>query len=130
LLHADFCPPHQRPTAGRGARVFPNATGKAKGERAVFVGDQLLEDRDLSSLALRRPLDRRGPAPLARRCPGRVRQRSRPPRSSGSPTEEEETPRVPWSCLQGPPQRPRRARLPVRSSRAFEGVRCATGATW
>jgi len=43
--------------------VFPNATGKAKGERAVFVGDQLLEDRDLSSLALRRPLDRRGPAP-------------------------------------------------------------------
>jgi len=63
LLHADFCPPHQRPTAGRGARVFPNATGKAKGERAVFVGDQLLEDRDLSSLALRRPLDRRGPAP-------------------------------------------------------------------
>ncbi|KAK9828010.1 hypothetical protein WJX81_008549 [Elliptochloris bilobata] len=38
--------------------VFPNATGKAKGERTVYVGDQLLEDRDLSSLALRRPLER------------------------------------------------------------------------
>ena len=47
------------------ARVFPNATGKAKGDRTVYIGDQLLEDRDLSSLALRRPLDRRAPPPAA-----------------------------------------------------------------
>ena len=50
------------PGLGPSARVFPNATGKAKGDRTVYVGDQLLEERDLSSLALRRPLDRRAPA--------------------------------------------------------------------
>ncbi|BDA44347.1 Actin-related protein 6 [Coccomyxa sp. Obi] len=39
-------------------RVFPNAIGRAKGERQSFVGDQLLSYRDASSLVLRRPFDR------------------------------------------------------------------------
>lgn len=39
-------------------RVFPNAVGRAKGERQSFVGDQLLSYRDASSLVLRRPFDR------------------------------------------------------------------------
>lgn len=42
-------------------RVFPNAIGRAKGERQSFVGDQLLSYRDASSLVLRRPFDRSGP---------------------------------------------------------------------
>ncbi|EIE26065.1 Actin/actin-like protein [Coccomyxa subellipsoidea C-169] len=39
-------------------RVFPNAIGRAKGERQSFVADQLLSYRDASSLVLKRPFDR------------------------------------------------------------------------
>ncbi len=43
-------------------RVFPNAIGRAKGERQSFVADQLLSYRDASSLVLKRPFDRSGPS--------------------------------------------------------------------
>lgn len=39
-------------------RVFPNCTGKIKGERKVLVGDEVLEVKDIASLTLRRPVDR------------------------------------------------------------------------
>ncbi len=48
------------PGAGDDHRVFPNCTAKAKGERNVMVGDQLLECRDIMSLNIRRPFDRVG----------------------------------------------------------------------
>lgn len=38
--------------------VFPNCTAKAKGERQVYVGQQLLEARELGSMVVRRPIDR------------------------------------------------------------------------
>jgi hypothetical protein len=38
--------------------VFPNCTAKAKGERQVFVGQQLLEARELGGMVVRRPIDR------------------------------------------------------------------------
>lgn len=39
-------------------RVFPNCTAKVKGEKRVLVGQDLSEARDVSSLAVRRPIDR------------------------------------------------------------------------
>jgi hypothetical protein len=39
-------------------RVFPNCTAKAKGERQLYVGDGLLEVRELGGLVVRRPHDR------------------------------------------------------------------------
>jgi hypothetical protein len=39
-------------------RVFPNCTAKAKGERQVYVGQQLLEARELGGMVVRRPIDR------------------------------------------------------------------------
>jgi hypothetical protein len=41
-------------------RVFPNCTAKAKGERQVYVGQQLLEARELGGMVVRRPIDRVG----------------------------------------------------------------------
>eukprot|EP00775_Hariotina_reticulata_P008319 gene8319-8504_t len=38
--------------------VFPNCTAKAKGERQLYVGDGLLEVRELGGLVVRRPHDR------------------------------------------------------------------------
>lgn len=38
--------------------VFPNATAKVKGERKVLVGHEILSAQDVSSLALKRPVDR------------------------------------------------------------------------
>jgi actin-related protein 6 len=38
--------------------VFPNCNAKLKGERNVLVGADLLDVRDVSALALRRPVDR------------------------------------------------------------------------
>lgn len=38
--------------------VFPNCTAKAKGERQVYVGQQLLEARELGGMVVRRPIDR------------------------------------------------------------------------
>ncbi|KAK9866229.1 hypothetical protein WJX84_000602 [Apatococcus fuscideae] len=38
--------------------VFPNGTGKIKGERQPLVGDQLLACGDLSTVSIRRPIDR------------------------------------------------------------------------
>lgn len=38
--------------------VFPNCTGKPKGERTLYVGDALLEARELGGMLLRRPHDR------------------------------------------------------------------------
>eukprot|EP00879_Flechtneria_rotunda_P029212 GHRR01031497.1.p1 GENE.GHRR01031497.1~~GHRR01031497.1.p1 ORF type:complete len:308 (+),score=128.15 GHRR01031497.1:281-1204(+) len=38
--------------------VFPNSTGKAKGERQLYVADQLLEARELGGMVVRRPHDR------------------------------------------------------------------------
>jgi hypothetical protein len=40
------------------SRVFPNCTAKAKGERQVYVGQQLLEARELGGMVVRRPIDR------------------------------------------------------------------------
>lgn len=40
--------------------VFPNCTAKAKGERQVYVGQQLLEARELGGMVVRRPIDRVG----------------------------------------------------------------------
>jgi hypothetical protein len=42
----------------RACSVFPNCTAKAKGERQVYVGQQLLEARELGGMVLRRPCDR------------------------------------------------------------------------
>lgn len=39
-------------------RVFPNCTAKPKGERTVYVGDALLDAKDIMSLTMRRPFDR------------------------------------------------------------------------
>lgn len=39
-------------------RVFPNAGGKVKGQRSALIGDQILDCQDISSLSLRRPIDR------------------------------------------------------------------------
>jgi actin-related protein len=39
-------------------RIFPNAVGRAKGERQSFIGDNILMYKDASSLTLRRPFDR------------------------------------------------------------------------
>jgi hypothetical protein len=39
-------------------RVFPNCTGKPKGERQLYVADALLEARELGGMAVRRPHDR------------------------------------------------------------------------
>lgn len=61
-------------------RTFPNAIGKAKGERQSFVGDQLLSYRDASSLALRRPFDRCA----AYSCCGMHSQPRDDPRASGT----------------------------------------------
>ncbi|KAI8471017.1 MAG: Actin/actin-like protein [Monoraphidium minutum] len=38
--------------------VFPNCTAKPKGERQVYVGDALLEAKDIMALNMRRPFDR------------------------------------------------------------------------
>uniref|UniRef100_A0A383W4Y3 Uncharacterized protein n=1 Tax=Tetradesmus obliquus TaxID=3088 RepID=A0A383W4Y3_TETOB len=38
--------------------VFPNCTAKPKGERQLYVGDALLEARELGGMVLRRPHDR------------------------------------------------------------------------
>jgi actin-related protein 6 len=38
--------------------VFPNCTAKPKGERQVYVGDALLDAKDIMSLNMRRPFDR------------------------------------------------------------------------
>lgn len=38
--------------------MFPNAVGKVKGEKQSYVGDQLVEGVDISSISLRRPADR------------------------------------------------------------------------
>ncbi|KAF5839191.1 actin family [Dunaliella salina] len=38
--------------------VFPNCVAKPKGERASYVGDMLLECKEISQLNLRRPFDR------------------------------------------------------------------------
>ncbi len=47
--------------------MFPNCTAKPKGGRQVYVGDQLLDSRDISQLSLRRPIDRvRAPPPSRR----------------------------------------------------------------
>lgn len=40
------------------ARVFPNCTARAKGERHTHVGDAILDLKDILGLTLRRPLDR------------------------------------------------------------------------
>lgn len=39
-------------------RVFPNCTAKPRGERQVYVGDEMLECRDVAALTVRRPADR------------------------------------------------------------------------
>jgi hypothetical protein len=39
-------------------RAFPNCTAKPKGERQVYVGDALLDAKDIMSLNMRRPFDR------------------------------------------------------------------------
>eukprot|EP00983_Pelagomonas_calceolata_P058021 1145329-Pelagomonas_calceolata.AAC.1 len=39
-------------------RVFPNCVAKPKGERASYVGDMLLDCKEISQLNLRRPFDR------------------------------------------------------------------------
>lgn len=39
-------------------RVFPNCTAKPKGERQMYVGDMLLDCKEVSQLTLRRPYDR------------------------------------------------------------------------
>jgi actin-related protein 6 len=49
--------------------VFPNCTAKPKGGRQVYVGDQLLDSRDISQLALRRPIDRVRAPSLPQRAP-------------------------------------------------------------
>lgn len=38
--------------------MFPNATARVKGERTLLVGDAVLGAQDVSSLVLRRPVDR------------------------------------------------------------------------
>lgn len=38
--------------------VFPNCTAKAKSERQLYVGQQLLEARELGGMVVRRPMDR------------------------------------------------------------------------
>ncbi len=38
--------------------VFPNGSGKIKGERQPLIGDQLLTCGDLSTVTIRRPIDR------------------------------------------------------------------------
>jgi hypothetical protein len=39
--------------------VFPNCTAKPKGEKAMYVGDMLLDPKsEISQLTLRRPFDR------------------------------------------------------------------------
>lgn len=38
--------------------VFPNCTAKAKGERQLYIGQQLLEARELGGMVVRRPIDR------------------------------------------------------------------------
>jgi hypothetical protein len=50
----------QLPSAAVAGSVFPNCTAKAKGERQVYVGQQLLEARELGGMVLRRPIDRVG----------------------------------------------------------------------
>mmetsp|Transcript_22793 Transcript_22793/g.57969 ORF Transcript_22793/g.57969 Transcript_22793/m.57969 type:complete len:468 (-) Transcript_22793:233-1636(-) len=39
-------------------KVFPNCTAKPKGERQMYVGDMLLDCKEISQLNLRRPFDR------------------------------------------------------------------------
>lgn len=38
--------------------MFPNCTAKAKGERQLYVGDGLLQARELGGMVIRRPHDR------------------------------------------------------------------------
>ena len=38
--------------------MFPNASAKLKGERQGFVGEAMLDVKDVSTLSLRRPVDR------------------------------------------------------------------------
>lgn len=39
-------------------KCFPNCTAKIKGEKHILVGESILKSRDISSLTLRRPVDR------------------------------------------------------------------------
>jgi len=48
-------PPNRRNTK---RRAFPNCTAKPKGERQVYIGDALLDAKDIMSLNMRRPFDR------------------------------------------------------------------------
>ena len=38
--------------------VVPNCTAKCKGEKRLYVADEVLTMRDISSLSVRRPVDR------------------------------------------------------------------------
>mmetsp|Transcript_35953 Transcript_35953/g.80033 ORF Transcript_35953/g.80033 Transcript_35953/m.80033 type:complete len:419 (+) Transcript_35953:120-1376(+) len=38
--------------------VFPNCSAKPKGERQIFIGDMMLECKEISQLTIKRPMDR------------------------------------------------------------------------